>query len=201
MSSDATHGVGITASSWRRVFILGGPGSGKTTLGQRIADVLDAPFYALDAVGYEGGSGAERGMEARLHDIATIAVQECWVAEGSFIGWTEALASAADGIVVLDPPWRVARYRIVMRHVKASLRRSNPHSGLRKLWSFVQDSKRYYEGTTAGRLQTAAWVEPFACKIVTCRTDRDVQHIVANIRPQSVSPEQQGTRGERRASP
>ncbi|MGN6031467.1 MAG: hypothetical protein ACTHQE_07355 [Thermomicrobiales bacterium] len=187
MGGDATWGDDVMAASWGRVFILGGPGSGKTTLGQRLAAALDAPFHALDTVGYEGGAGAEREMEVRLRDIAAIAIQERWVAEGTFIGWTEALAVAADAIVVLDLPWRVARYRIVMRHVKASVRRSNPHAGMRKLWNFVQDSKRYYEGPQAGRLQTAAWVEPFAGKVVTCRTDRDVEHIAATVHVSSVA--------------
>jgi len=165
-----------------KVLILGGPGSGKTTLGIQIAQAINGPFHELDFVGYEAGSGVERSLEDRLRDVAIIASQVRWVAEGSYIDWTAALAEAADGIILLDPPWRVARYRIVVRHAKASLRRSNKHPGLKRLWRFVQDCKGYYTGPNARRLQTEAWVEGFADKLVTCRTNREVERLVASIR-------------------
>lgn len=171
-----------TLAQWNKVLILGGPGSGKTTLGKRIAQAIDGPFYELDMIGYEKGSGAERSLDDRLHDVAIIADQVRWVAEGSYIDWTMALADAADGIVLLDPPWRVARYRIIMRHAKASLRRSNKHAGLRKLWRFVQDCKRYYTGPNARRQRTEAWIEGFGDKLVICRTNWDVGHLVTSIR-------------------
>jgi adenylate kinase family enzyme len=165
---EAVHyrATGDASTQWRRVFILGGPGSGKSTLGRRLAQALACPLFNLDAVGYEGGAGPERSRDARLLDVATIAVKDRWVAEGSFIDWTEALAEAADRIVVLDPPCKVARHRIVMRHVKASLRRSNQHAGLRNLWRFVRDSERYYTGRNAGRLQTDVWLGGFRDKVL-----------------------------------
>lgn len=174
--------VVVAPSQWRRVFIVGGPGSGKTRLGRIISQTIGCPLFELDAVGYEGGAGAERSLEDRLRDVANIASQDRWVAEGSYIDWTEALAKAADGIVVLDLPWRVAKHRIVMRHAKASLRRSNRHAGLRKLWLFVQDCKQYYTGPKARRLQTAAWLAGFEGKVLTCRTNREVEQLVDSIR-------------------
>ena len=181
MSGKAEQAANVTPFQWDRVLIIGGPGSGKTTLGRTIAQAIEGPLYELDAIGYEGGAGAERSLEDKLGDVGDIASQGRWVAEGSYIDWTDALAAAADGIVVLDPPWRVARHRIVMRHVKASLRRSNKHAGLRKLWSFLQDCKRYYTGSKARRLQTAAWVDGFAGKVVTCRTNQQVEELIHSI--------------------
>jgi chloramphenicol 3-O-phosphotransferase len=175
--------AGNLPSGWRKIFIVGGPGSGKTTLGSVVARAIDAPLFELDTVGYESGVGAERPMADRLRDVAAIASQERWVAEGSYIDWTRALAEAADGIVWLDPPWRVARHRIVARHVKASLRRSNRHPGLRKLWRFLGHCKGFYTGPDARRLRVARWVDGgFADKTVICRTDREVEDLVRDIR-------------------
>ena len=49
-----------------RIHIVGGPGSGKTTLAQRFSTYLNLPFYELDVIGWEGGYGLERSLEARL---------------------------------------------------------------------------------------------------------------------------------------
>ncbi len=52
-----------------RIYIVGGPGSGKTTLARRLADELVLPFYEMDVIGWENGSGAQRPLEVRLADM------------------------------------------------------------------------------------------------------------------------------------
>lgn len=182
MNDAGGQSVGIAPSHWNKVLIVGGPGSGKSTLGRIVAQAMGGVLYELDVIGYVGGAGAERSLEDRLRDVAAIASQDRWVAEGSYIDWTDALAAAADSIVLLDPPWSVARHRIIMRHVKANLRRSNKHAGLRKLWCFVQDCKEYYTGSEARRLRTASWVDGFKAKTVICQTNREVEQFVHCIR-------------------
>jgi adenylate kinase family enzyme len=49
----------------RRIHIIGGPGSGKTTLAGYLAQAIGASCYDLDVVGYEGGSGARRPLDVR----------------------------------------------------------------------------------------------------------------------------------------
>lgn len=165
---------------WRRVLIVGGPGSGKTTLAHRLVDRIGCPLYELDTIGYEGGAGPERSPEDRQRDIAAIATEDAWVAEGSYTGWIDPLARTADVIVWLDVPWRTARYRLISRHAKASLRRRNKHRGLRKLWHFVQYAKSYYTDTaeSAGRLQTAEWLDSFTTPMIVCRTNSDLERLI-----------------------
>ena len=161
-----------------RVFIIGGPGSGKTTLGRRLARLLDIPLVELDAIGYEDGAGPARSSAAREADVKVIARQDVWVAEGAFIGWTEPLAMAADHVIWLDVPWRIARSRIVSRHVRASLGGNNRHKGLLKLWRFLQFANTYYTSDEGpeNRAQTAIWLAQFGVKVHACRTDREVDN-------------------------
>lgn len=134
----------------RRIHIIGGAGSGKTTLARRLAELIDAPAYDLDAIGYEKGAGAARPLELRLKDVQAIVEQPAWITEGIFLWRTDPLFQAADQIVWLDLPWPVAVWRIVLRHLKLSWAGSNPHSGLLKLFRFVRWQVGAYYRRPAG---------------------------------------------------
>ena len=130
--------------SVRRVHVIGGAGSGKTTLARRLAAHLDAPVYDLDEIGYEGGSGARRPLTTRLEDVRRIITQPAWVTEGAFLWWTDELLAAADLIVWLDLPFRIAAARIVRRHVEAERRGDNRHPGWMRMLRLVGSVRRYH---------------------------------------------------------
>jgi GTPase SAR1 family protein len=170
----------------RRIHIIGGSGSGKTTLARRLAKRLEVPTHDLDEIAYEDGSGAKRPVAARLEDAHRIAIQPGWVTEGIYLWWTEELLQAADVIVWLDLPWRVAAGRILARHVRASLAGNNRHRGLRKLLGFLSGTRSYYaprgraapcapddDGATS-RVATVEWLEGHAAKVIRCRRAVDV---------------------------
>jgi len=129
-----------------RVHIIGGPGSGKTTLARKLGEDGSRPVIELDAIGYVGGAGQKRALADKLVDVQGIAKQPAWVSEGIFLWWTDALLDQADCIVWLDPACTVACWRILMRHMKASIRRFNKHKGLERLWHFLTGARRYYVG-------------------------------------------------------
>ena len=58
----------------RRIHIVGGPGSGKTTLAARLGRHLGVPVYDLDAIAYEAGAGPKRELGARRTDVDRFAV-------------------------------------------------------------------------------------------------------------------------------
>ena len=163
----------------KRIHIIGGPGSGKTTLARRLASLLNIPFYELDVIGWEGGVGAPRPLEVILGDISHIAVQPAWVTEGPLLEGTDELLRAADGIVWLDLPWQIVEWRIVMRHVRTSLAGTNRHRGLIKLYRFLASSREYYRSKDSigghTRAYTANYLVPYADKVVHCRRPAEVE--------------------------
>jgi len=129
-------------------------------------------------------------LASRLADIQRIAAQSAWIAEGAYLWWTEALPDAATQIIWLDLPWRIAAWRIVTRHVRASLRGSNPHRGLRNLLRFLRNTWRYSHGpaippTSADddgamtRAATAAILMPYRDRLIHCRRPPDVAAFIA----------------------
>jgi adenylate kinase family enzyme len=124
-----------------KVHITGGPGSGKTTLSWQIAASLNAPHYELDKIVYPTHATAPTSATAEavadwVVEAQHIAMSESWVSEGAYSAWAEPLFQNAELVVWLDIPWRTASYRIVSRHIKASIARNNRWSGWRRLYRF-----------------------------------------------------------------
>jgi len=175
----------------RRIHILGGPGSGKTTLAVRLGGHLGAPVYDLDSVAYAGGAGPKRELGARRMDVERIADAPGWVTEGIYLWWCEPLAQRADRIVWLDVPWRVAVYRIVRRHIVLSLAGTNRHPGVTMLARFAWGTRRYYLGAdqrsrppvdanddgAITRAATAQWLAQFGNKVTRHRSVPDLTEI------------------------
>jgi adenylate kinase family enzyme len=184
----------------RRIHITGGPGSGKSHLARRLGSLLDAPVFDLDglALGIQPSYTDEHGIvdhegliAARERELAALAEHETWVGDGSFVGYEMPLFGAADLVVWMDAPRRVACYRIVARHVKAELRRNNRWPGWHKLYLFWRWSLRYYAdtnpwglnvwGTPATRGYTAEVLHGYESKLVVCRSKADVRRLLARL--------------------
>lgn len=177
--------MGESSAAGRRVHIVGGPGSGKTTLARRLAAAGTRPVYDLDAVAYEAGAGPKRPLALRLADARRIAADPAWITEGIYLWWTDDLLREADAIVWLDLPWRVAARRIVARHARSSLAGTNRHRGFRKLAAFLRSTRRYHlappvapsapdDDGAITRAATAQALAPYAAKLVHCRRPAEV---------------------------
>ena len=175
-----------------RIHIVGGPGSGKTTLARHLAQECSLPLYELDAVAYGHGAGAKRPLDVRLANVSAVSGQEAWITEGIFLGWTDELSERADAIIWLDLPWRLAAWRIVMRHIQASRVGANQHQGIRRLGGFLLDARRYYRAPASiaaasdddravTRDATANLLRRYRGKTVHCRSRQDVEAAMRSI--------------------
>jgi adenylate kinase family enzyme len=179
-------------SAARRIHIIGGAGAGKTTLARQVAARLSVSTYDLDAIAYEGGAGPARSTAARRQAVHRIATEASWVTEGGYLSWVDALLENADVIVWLDLPFRIAAWRIVLRHVRASLARTNRHRGLRKLARFLLWNWGYYhrgpshpvtsdDHMMASRAATAHYLAPYRAKLIRCQRPAEVRVVLRGI--------------------
>ena len=133
-----------------RIYIVGGPGAGKTNLASALAHRLGTPHLDLDdlwgrlferdAVGQI--SAAARSFREEI--VAEYVDRNDWVIEGAEPPFLEAFAEASDLIVWCDVPFVVAAARITKRHVLADLTRRNRYPGYRRLWKFIRSVRRRY---------------------------------------------------------
>lgn len=141
-------------SRLRRIYIVGGEGSGKTTLATEFMQALGIPRYQLDEVAWKGSVGGSiplfdpryqppeqlypRPLEERLKLVRQVAERDAWVAEGKHLWWTAALLARAEMIIWLDHvPFHVAARRILGRAARSGGRSFKQHRGHRKFTRFA----------------------------------------------------------------
>ena len=85
----------------RRIRIIGGPGSGKTTLYSVLGAELRIPVYDLDVVVYEdyGANSTTRALDARLSITQSIEARPTWITGEIHLWWTDRLIDAADVVI------------------------------------------------------------------------------------------------------
>jgi adenylate kinase family enzyme len=94
-----------------RINVTGNAGVGKSTLAARIAVLLDAPLFGLDAIvwkpGWKKSAPAERIVKER-----ELCARSSWVIDGV----SRFVRESADVIVFLDYPRRVSYWRCAKRN-------------------------------------------------------------------------------------
>lgn len=184
------QGLRRALSNSDRIHIIGGPGAGKTTLASRLVRRRGVAHHKLDDIAFDPDSGVARPLAVRLHDISSIADQPAWVTEGVYLWWTSQLLTLADLIVWLDLPPYAALFRKLPHHLQRTLTGGYPHAGMRNQIAHTLFAWNYYmkpggampyssdEDRRVTRSATSQVLEPFARKVVRCRTTADVNSLL-----------------------
>jgi hypothetical protein len=137
----------------RRIHVVGGEATGKTTISRAIGARLGAPVVNTDGIAWEVVGEApfsvwepgyqpsapivQRPLEERLAMVEEVVRQPTWVSEGKHLWWTEQLFAQADAILFLDHvPARVATFRILRRAMRSAIREARRQKGLKKFARF-----------------------------------------------------------------
>ena len=202
MSHSAYHGSVFDQKRVCRIHIIGGAGSGKTTLARTLGARLDLPVYHLDKIYLEHESQAERLLDLLFADVHRIAAQPAWITEGIYLWWTDELLRTADAIIWLDIPWRHAAWRLIVRYVWMGLKSPSSLPALHKLrkligylcseilWSerkYYLDSSIMNPGTlhdanAKNRATTAQYLASYSDKFVHCCTYAEIETFLTGIK-------------------
>lgn len=115
----------------RRVSLVGVPGSGKTTVGRRLAAVLGVPFIELDSIFHQPGWGELPRDEFRAR-VADALTADGWVVDGNYGAVQDLVWDRADTVVWLDLRRGLIMRRVVLRTVRRAATRERLWNGNRE---------------------------------------------------------------------
>jgi adenylate kinase family enzyme len=115
----------------RRISLVGVPGSGKTTVGRRLAASLGVPFIELDEIFHQPGWGELPVEEFRLR--VRVAVEaKGWVIDGNYSAVRDIVWQRADTVVWFDLSRPIVMRRLVARTMRRALTREHLWNGNRE---------------------------------------------------------------------
>jgi cytidylate kinase len=180
----------MSLSAPRRIVVTGGPGAGKTWLAERLVAKLGLPHIDTDAISLELQKELplpldfDALMARRLPLSRELAAGEAWLVDGSNLTANRPFYERAEMVVYLSVPWRVAAFRIPVRHLKLTLAGSNRFPGLRRMFRFWRWSRRYYANRNPhdvngfGTPDTIAFheeaLQAYADRLLACRNKDDI---------------------------
>ena len=107
-----------------RIYIIGGPGSGKSYLARRLSESLKIPVLHLDDIHWDEKDvdftvkAPEKERDRKFREIVK---KKDWIIEGAFNSWISLALDKADHIILLKVGKYLRALRLCARNVKAWL--------------------------------------------------------------------------------
>jgi adenylate kinase family enzyme len=117
----------------QRIVIVGTTGSGKTTLGQRLATQTGYLLVDLDAIHW-GPDWTPMPLDQFRARVSEALAGPCWVVAGNYGKVRDIVWARADTLVWLDYPLALTLTRLFRRTVQRIVTREELWSGNRETW-------------------------------------------------------------------
>ena len=150
-----------------KIHIIGGPGSGKTFLAERLSKRLGIPHYDLDDLQWDpeqDSYGTKRDPAERDALLDQLLKGPDWIMEGVYYKWCGQCFADADRIYVLNVPRYKYRYRILRRFFRRKLGlETGKRENLRSLTKLLKWADRYQK---ADLPEIRERLEPYSEKVI-----------------------------------
>jgi adenylate kinase family enzyme len=172
----------------RRVAVIGGSSTGKTTVSRELARRLGVSHVELDALHHDPGwqEAPAEVLQARV-DAALAAAPEGWVVDGNYHGKLgTSVLERADTVVFLDMPFGLTLRRVLWRTASRVVSRKELWNGNRETLrnAFSRDSIVWWVITQHGKYRQN-WPERYGrlphLRVVRLHSPREVQDFLQSI--------------------
>ena len=126
---------------YRKIHIIGAPGSGKTYIATKLQEITDLKAYDLDKIFWDQNKNTyvRSNEESRTEKLNQILSQENWIVEGVYYKWLLDAFHDADLIIILNPPvlirqWRIFKRFLIRKFILGHFRKESLSSFLEMFW-------------------------------------------------------------------
>lgn len=105
---------------YNKIFIVGGIGSGKTTLANKLSNILHIKTYELDDIAYKKRETYEKYKpKERNKKVKVILEKKKWIIEGFYSrSWIYPIYRKADVVIILNIKPSISKKRVILRFLK-----------------------------------------------------------------------------------
>jgi adenylate kinase family enzyme len=105
---------------YNKILIIGGIGSGKTTLANKLSKILKIKSYELDNIAYKRRDIHEKNKPSvRDKKVKSILKRKKWIVEGFYSRlWTYPFYRKADIVIILNMKTSISKQRLIRRFLK-----------------------------------------------------------------------------------
>lgn len=120
-------------ATYRRFNIVGTAGSGKSTFGRQLSELLGVPYFEMDQLFWKP-AWVESDDPEFFAKIGDVVAKESWILDGNYTRTAHIKWPRTEVIIWLDMPFAVTVSRVTKRAVRRSLSRDElwPGTGNRE---------------------------------------------------------------------
>ena len=163
---------------YRKIHIVGGPGSGKTYSATKLAKEIGVLAYDLDKVFWDQSqtSYVRASEQDRGEKLSNILRHDSWIIEGVYYKWLSDAFNDADIIIILNPSvflrqWRIFKRFLYRKFILLDFKKETFSSFLKMCWwnqNFDKDNMR----------RIHSFISEHQDKVVYCKNYRDIKHAI-----------------------
>jgi adenylate kinase family enzyme len=174
-----------------KIHLLGASGSGTSSIGSKIAELLEISFYDSDDLFWEKTLipfSKKRPRKLRESSLNKIIKSENWLISGSAIRWGDQLLYFSDLIILLTCPKYERIQRLEKRESYRFGNRILPGNDMYENYiTFIKWASSYDEGSMEIRSKQSenAWISRATCPTMVIENthfDNTVESIIAQVR-------------------
>ena len=151
-----------------KIHIIGGPGSGKTFLAEKLSKELGIRHFDLDELQWDNESdsyGQKRTPDERDRLLCEVLNQNDWIIEGVYYAWCQQCFEDADKIYVLCVPRYKYRYRIIRRFIRRKLGlEQGKKETMKSLFRLLRWADKYQKGNM---VEIRKQLSPYSNKVIS----------------------------------
>ena len=170
-----------------RINFVGTAGSGKSTVGKRIAERLNVPYVQLDELFWKA-NWTESTDEEFFPKLEEALSADAWVLDGNYTRTIPIKWKRVQMVVYLDLPFHIVLYRIIKRSLLRGIKNEELwHGNKETVWKhlFTRDSMILWTMTSFYKVRkryTELFEKPeySHIKFVRLRSDKEVEDFVTH---------------------